>query len=227
MPAFEHQRVGFRHEAQRHDTERFDLRLQRAIDMLAHAVEDHALDAAVRTEIQKAFERRKRGKALPAAVDDQHNRRGERLCDGVGACLVACRRESVVIAHDALDHGAVGAVRVLRVQPPQLRFVGKEQIERAGSYADHAFMKQRIDVVRSALERGHGFAAVLERAQNPADDRGLAAAGRGRGEQYARAMHRLRPPRRKRCRPDSARSSCDTRRPCGCAKRSARRSPRF
>ena len=190
MPAFDHQRVRLRHIPDRHDAERRSIVLQRVVYVLAHAVEDHARDPAVGAECEKSFDRGERRKRLPARIDDQHRRRVERFGDGIAARPIAVCREPVVIAHHAFDHGAVAPLCVRRIQTAQFVRAGKEQIERAGRYADDMLVEQRIDEVRSALECRDLFAAVFQRAQHAADDRRLAAAGRRRGKQNARTMHR-------------------------------------
>ena len=119
MAALDHETVRFRKKAERNHPQFLRLRLQCLINMLAHAVEDHAPYPAVRPETQKALKGRKRGKALSPRVHNQNDRSIQCFRYPVGGSLVSRGAEPVVIAHHAFDDGNFRAGGIFQEKPTQ------------------------------------------------------------------------------------------------------------
>ena len=91
--------------------------------------------------------------------------------------------EAVEIAHRAFDHCDVRPRRVMCEQPARHLRAREKAVEIAGPDTEHRPVKHRIDVVRSALERGQTEAARLQRGEDTACHGRLAASALRRRDQ--------------------------------------------
>lgn len=94
----------------------FQLPRQRAVAHGAAPVEDDAPDTAVRCEAEKALRRRQNRQRRAPGVDHQHHGAFGFPRRLVGAGAGGGEAQTVIIAHDALDHRNVAAFAVVRQQ---------------------------------------------------------------------------------------------------------------
>ena len=161
-------------------------------------VEEHARDVAGRAEVAQPAELGGQGQARCARGQHQQDGQVQRIGELPRARARRHAAEAVVQAHRALDHRrAVTPAGAGKERPDALR-TAQKQIEVVAFDPEDGAVEHRVDVIRPALEGAGGVPALLQNAQQGAGRGGLAAAGRGRGDQQAdhRLSSRRSPPGR-------------------------------
>ncbi len=156
----------------------------------AQAVEDDAGDADVPVEGLVAEDQRRDAARHAARVEHQHHRQRQQVGQG-GIAVGAVEVEAVVEALVALDQADVGVRAVARELGPDLVIRRQEEIEVAAGAAGGQAEPERIDVVRSLLERLHRESARPQRRGEADTDSGLA--GRLVGGRNEEPVHRQAP----------------------------------
>ena len=160
----------------------FQLPRQRAVAHGAAPVEDDAPDAAVRREAEKALRRRQNRQRRAPGVDHQHHgafRFPRRL---IGAGAGGCQPQTVIIAHDSLNHRDIAVLTVVSQQIAHGVAVKKEAVQIGAFRADDPAMEHGVDVIRAAFRRPYPQPPPHQRLQHGAGNGGLAAAAVGSGK---------------------------------------------
>ena len=160
----------------------FQLPRQRAVAHGTASVQNDALHVVVRREVQKALHRRHNGQRRPPCVHHQHHgafRLPRRL---IGAGAGGCQPQTVIIAHDPLNHRDIAVLTVVSQQIAHGVAVKKEAVQIGAFRADDPAMEHGVDVIRAAFCRAYPQTPRYQRLQNGAGDGGLAAAAVGTGQ---------------------------------------------
>ena len=160
----------------------FQLPRQRAVAHGTAPVQNDALHVVVRRKVQKALHRRHNGQRRPPCVHHQHHgafRFPRRL---IGAGAGGCQPQTVIIAHDPLNHRDIAVLTVVSQQIAHGVAVKKEAVQIGAFRADNTAVEHGVDVIRAAFRRAYPQTPRYQCLQNGAGDGGLAAAAVGSGK---------------------------------------------